>query len=170
MSSASSSQALTRSGDGVQVVRAAAGHGQDVRARRRGRGVAAKRRSRCSAALCRPARPASYATRPASRRRRSPRLDAALDGGIELARGSVLIVDEAGMVGTRDLAALACAAHARTRSSSLVGDDRQLPEIQAGGAFGALAERLGAVELREVRRQQPGLGPVGARLRCGRGT
>ena len=35
----------------------------------------------------------------------------------------------------------------------LVGDDRQLPEIQAGGAFRALADTLGAVELREVRRQ-----------------
>ena len=35
----------------------------------------------------------------------------------------------------------------RARSSAklvLVGDDRQLPEIQAGGAFRALAERLGA--------------------------
>ena len=35
----------------------------------------------------------------------------------------------------------------------LVGDDRQLPEIQAGGLFAALADRLGALELTEVRRQ-----------------
>ena len=35
----------------------------------------------------------------------------------------------------------------------LVGDDRQLPEIGAGGAFGALARRLPAIELRENRRQ-----------------
>ena len=36
----------------------------------------------------------------------------------------------------------------------LVGDDRQLPEIQAGGLFSALADRLGALELTEVRRQR----------------
>jgi ATP-dependent exoDNAse (exonuclease V) alpha subunit len=35
----------------------------------------------------------------------------------------------------------------------LVGDDKQLPEIEAGGAFRAIAERTGAVELTEVRRQ-----------------
>jgi ATP-dependent exoDNAse (exonuclease V) alpha subunit len=36
----------------------------------------------------------------------------------------------------------------------LVGDDRQLPEIDAGGAFRALAQRLGALELHEARRQR----------------
>jgi hypothetical protein len=35
----------------------------------------------------------------------------------------------------------------------LVGDDRQLPEFDAGGGFRGLAERLGAVELHETRRQ-----------------
>jgi ATP-dependent exoDNAse (exonuclease V) alpha subunit len=34
-----------------------------------------------------------------------------------------------------------------------VGDDRQSPEIGAGGAFGALARQLPAIELRENRRQ-----------------
>jgi ATP-dependent exoDNAse (exonuclease V) alpha subunit len=36
----------------------------------------------------------------------------------------------------------------------LTGDDRQLPEIQAGGAFRALADTLDAIELRDVRRQR----------------
>ncbi len=36
----------------------------------------------------------------------------------------------------------------------LVGDPCQLPEIEAGGVFTGLAERLGAVELVENRRQQ----------------
>jgi ATP-dependent exoDNAse (exonuclease V) alpha subunit len=40
------------------------------------------------------------------------------------------------------------------RSSCSSGGDRQLPEIEAGGAFRALADRLGASELREVRRQR----------------
>lgn len=66
----------------------------------------------------------------------------------------VLVVDEAGMVGTRDLAHLAHSARMFDTKLVLVGDDRQLPEIQAGGAFRALADRLGASELREVRRQR----------------
>jgi excisionase family DNA binding protein len=65
----------------------------------------------------------------------------------------VLIVDEAGMVGTRDIATLAGAAWRAQAKLVLVGDDRQLPEIDAGGAFRALAQRLGAIELREVHRQ-----------------
>jgi len=68
----------------------------------------------------------------------------------------VLIVDEAGMVGTRDLAALARAALVSNAKLVLVGDDCQLPEIQAGGAFRALAQRLGAVELHEIHRQRHG--------------
>jgi hypothetical protein len=43
---------------------------------------------------------------------------------------------------------------AETKSKLLlVGDDHQLPEIDAGGGFRGLAERLGAVELTELHRQ-----------------
>jgi conjugative relaxase-like TrwC/TraI family protein len=76
-----------------------------------------------------------------------------LDEGMGLPRAGVLVVDEAGMVGTRDLARLAEAAERADAKLVLVGDDRQLPEIQAGGAFHALAERLPTTELHEVRRQ-----------------
>ena len=58
------------------------------------------------------------------------------------------------MVGTRDLARLLDAAEQAQAKLVLVGDDRQLPEIQAGGLFSALADRLGAIELTEVRRQR----------------
>ena len=81
------------------------------------------------------------------------RLTYALDQGVRLARGSVLVVDEAGMVGTRDLAGLLDATEHAQAKLVLVGDDRQLPEIQAGGLFSALADRLGALELTEIRRQ-----------------
>jgi hypothetical protein len=58
-----------------------------------------------------------------------------------------------GMVDTRRLdRLLAHAAKARAKVV-LIGDDRQLPEIDAGGAFGALARALDAFELRENRRQ-----------------
>ncbi len=84
------------------------------------------------------------------------RLTRALDCGAALSRDGVLVVDEAGMVGTRDLARLAYAAQHAEAKLVFVGDDRQLPEIEAGGAFRALADRVGATELRDVRRQREG--------------
>ncbi len=65
----------------------------------------------------------------------------------------VLVVDEGGMVGTRTLAGLLDHAGGAGCKVVLVGDPRQLPEIQAGGLFSALARRLPAVELVENRRQ-----------------
>lgn len=76
-----------------------------------------------------------------------------LNHGYRLPQNGVLIVDEAGMVGTRDLAELEVHTLQSKTKLLLVGDDRQLPEIEAGGAFRAIAERTGAVELTEVRRQ-----------------
>jgi conjugative relaxase-like TrwC/TraI family protein len=68
--------------------------------------------------------------------------------------GSVLVVDEAGMVGTRTLARLLDHAEQAQAKAVLVGDPRQLPEIEAGGALRALAERLDAIDLTENRRQR----------------
>jgi conjugative relaxase-like TrwC/TraI family protein len=70
-----------------------------------------------------------------------------------LPRGAVLVVDEAGMLGTRDLARLLAAAEHAQGKLVLVGDHRQLPELAAGGAFRALARRLDPAVLRQNRRQ-----------------
>ncbi len=78
-------------------------------------------------------------------------LDNPESGG--LPRNSVLVVDEAGMVGTRKLAQVFQHADRANAKVVLVGDDRQLPEIQAGGAFRGIKNRLPAIELSEVRRQ-----------------
>lgn len=67
-------------------------------------------------------------------------------------RNGALVVDEAGMVGTRKLAALVNAAERYNTQLVLIGDPRQLPEVEAGGAFSALAER-NPVVLSENRRQ-----------------
>jgi ATP-dependent exoDNAse (exonuclease V) alpha subunit len=67
---------------------------------------------------------------------------------------SVVVLDEAGMMGTRDLAELARHTEEAGAKLVLVGDPAQLPEIAAGGAFRALAEELGALELTENRRQE----------------
>ncbi|MDX1659834.1 MAG: MobF family relaxase, partial [Nitriliruptorales bacterium] len=74
--------------------------------------------------------------------------------GSPLRPGSVLVVDEAGMVGTRQLARLLDHAAQQRVKVVLVGDPRQLPEIDAGGLFGQLAKRLDAVRLVDNRRQQ----------------
>jgi ATP-dependent exoDNAse (exonuclease V) alpha subunit len=70
-----------------------------------------------------------------------------------LPRRAVLVIDEAGMVSTRELAELLEHADRIHAKVVLVGDHRQLAEIDAGGAFRALATRLPAIELKENRRQ-----------------
>ena len=66
---------------------------------------------------------------------------------------TVLVVDEAGMVGTRKLAALLQHAERAGAKVVLVGDDRQFSPVDAGGGFRALRLRLGASELTVNRRQ-----------------
>jgi conjugative relaxase-like TrwC/TraI family protein len=78
-----------------------------------------------------------------------------LDRGQEqLDARTVLVVDEAGMVGSRNLGRLLEHAQQARAKLVLVGDDRQLAAIDAGGGFCALRLRLGASELTENRRQQ----------------
>jgi hypothetical protein len=77
-----------------------------------------------------------------------------LDRGQErLDARTVLVVDEAGMVGSRKLGRLLEHAEEAQAKVVLVGDDRQLAAIDAGGGFRALRFRLGASELTENRRQ-----------------
>jgi conjugative relaxase-like TrwC/TraI family protein len=79
------------------------------------------------------------------------RLLADLDRGHDqLDARTVLVIDEAGMLGSRKLTQLLEHAQAKV---VLVGDDRQLAAIDAGGGFRALRLRLGASELTENRRQ-----------------
>ena len=75
-------------------------------------------------------------------------------GSLRFGPADVVVVDEAGMVGTRALAALLTATEAAGAKLVLVGDPRQLPEIDAGGALAALVGRIGAIELTENRRQR----------------
>jgi conjugative relaxase-like TrwC/TraI family protein len=67
---------------------------------------------------------------------------------------TVLVVDEAGMLGSRKLARLQAHAQRAGAKLVLVGDDRQLASIEAGGGFRGLRLRLGASVLTENRRQQ----------------
>ena len=72
----------------------------------------------------------------------------------ELGKGDILVIDEAGMVGSRQLARFVAEAEAKGAKLALVGDHEQLQAIGAGSPFRAIAERVGAVELSEIRRQK----------------
>jgi Ti-type conjugative transfer relaxase TraA len=75
-------------------------------------------------------------------------------GRIELGPRDVLVIDEAGMVSSRQLATFIGAAEAAGAKIVLVGDPEQLQPIDAGASFRAIAERIGFVELEGVRRQK----------------
>lgn len=78
-----------------------------------------------------------------------------LDNGKQhLDARTVIIVDEAGMVGSRQLHRLLSHAKVTGAKVVLVGDDRQIQSIEAGGSFRSLINRLGAAELGEIRRQR----------------
>jgi conjugative relaxase-like TrwC/TraI family protein len=81
------------------------------------------------------------------------RLLGELDRAGGLPPGVVVVVDEAGMVGTRDFDALTRYTAAAGAKLVPVGDPHQLPEIDAGGIFRALIARHGAAELLTNRRQ-----------------
>jgi hypothetical protein len=67
--------------------------------------------------------------------------------------GAALVVDEAGLLGTRDAARLLGHVDDARGKLVLVGDPHQLPSIAAGGLLAGLATRLEPIELTENRRQ-----------------
>jgi Ti-type conjugative transfer relaxase TraA len=66
----------------------------------------------------------------------------------------VLVIDEAGMIGTRQIERVLTEAEKRGAKVVLVGDPEQLQAIEAGAAFRATAERHGSIEITEIRRQR----------------
>ena len=65
----------------------------------------------------------------------------------------VLVIDEASMLGTRQLARVLEAAEKAHAKVVLVGDPEQLQAIEAGAAFRGILAESGVAELSEVRRQ-----------------
>ncbi|QDX26122.1 Ti-type conjugative transfer relaxase TraA [Sphingomonas suaedae] len=66
----------------------------------------------------------------------------------------ILVIDEAGMIGSRQMERVISEAEKRGAKIVLVGDPEQLQAIEAGAAFRSLAKRHGSVEITEVRRQR----------------
>lgn len=65
----------------------------------------------------------------------------------------LLVIDEAGMVGTRQLERVLSHAAEAGAKVVLVGDPQQLQAIEAGAAFRSIHERHGGAEIGEIRRQ-----------------
>lgn len=75
-------------------------------------------------------------------------------GRLQITARTVIVCDEAAMVGTRDLDRLIDLTARTNAKLVLVGDPHQLPPVEAGGLYPALERRLGAVRLVENRRQR----------------
>ena len=70
--------------------------------------------------------------------------------------GTVLVIDEASMLGTRACASCSNGSTPRAASSSIAGDTSQLPRSRPAACFGALASRLDRD--RAARQPPPGAG------------
>ena len=75
-------------------------------------------------------------------------------GREQLSDRDILVIDEAGLTGTRQMERVLSAARDAGAKVVLVGDPEQLQAIEAGAAFRSLAEAHGAVEITEIRRQR----------------
>lgn len=73
---------------------------------------------------------------------------------IHLTPRSVLLVDEAGMVGTPSMKALLDHAHRAKAKVLLQGDPLQLQSVERGAPMRALEKVVGAAELKDIRRQK----------------
>lgn len=75
-------------------------------------------------------------------------------GNDKLTSRDVLVIDEAGMVGSRQLGRVLKAAEEAGAKVVLLGDDKQLAAIEAGAAFRGVVQHVGAAEITQVRRQK----------------
>lgn len=66
----------------------------------------------------------------------------------------ILVIDEAGMVGTRQMKRFVDEAASRGAKIVLVGDPEQLQPIKAGTPFRLISDKIGDAKLKEIRRQR----------------
>jgi conjugative relaxase-like TrwC/TraI family protein len=75
-------------------------------------------------------------------------------GKIKLSRQSLILVDEAGMISTKDMHRLLKAADAAGAKIVLAGDDQQLSAVQAGSPLSLLTTKIGAARIHKIIRQK----------------
>lgn len=74
-------------------------------------------------------------------------------GREQLSDRDVLVVDEAGMIGSKQMHAILSHAEKSGAKVVLVGDPEQLQAIDAGASFRAIIERTGFAQMSDIRRQ-----------------
>ncbi len=82
------------------------------------------------------------------------------EGRTKLTDKTVLFLDEAGMVGSREFSLLQEAALSAGAKLVSVGDPKQLQPIEAGGIFGALMRKHGKAEISNIQRQRTDFEPL----------
>jgi len=70
-----------------------------------------------------------------------------------LGEKDILVVDEAGMLGTKDVARIVEEVKESGAKLVMIGDPQQLQAIEAGAAFRGIAQREGYLEMNNIRRQ-----------------
>jgi conjugative relaxase-like TrwC/TraI family protein len=86
-------------------------------------------------------------------------------GSKKLDADTVIVVDEAGMVGSRMFRRLQAQADEAGSKLVLVGDPKQLQAIEAGGIMRSLMDRVGKVELQDINRQKSEIGALRSELK-----
>lgn len=82
------------------------------------------------------------------------------EGRSRLNSKTVLVLDEAGMVGSADFALLQAEVLKAGAKLVCVGDPKQLQPIGAGGIFASLMERHGKAEISKIQRQRTDFAPL----------
>lgn len=80
------------------------------------------------------------------------------NGRFTLPKHSLIVVDEAGMVGNDDMRELLRVAATRKCSVILAGDEKQLASVQRGGMFEVFASRYGSSSILDIKRQDSNWG------------
>ncbi|MGV2433297.1 MAG UNVERIFIED_CONTAM: AAA family ATPase [Rickettsiaceae bacterium] len=75
------------------------------------------------------------------------------NGRFHLPKNSLLVVDEAGMIGNDDYIELVRIAANKQCDLILAGDERQIASIQRGGMFEIFADKFGSTTLFDIQRQ-----------------
>jgi conjugative relaxase-like TrwC/TraI family protein len=71
---------------------------------------------------------------------------------VTINRGDVIVVDEAGMAGSMNLAKVTRIAELHGAHVRLIGDDKQLGAVEAGGALRLIEHEVGSVKLETIHR------------------
>jgi conjugative relaxase-like TrwC/TraI family protein len=82
------------------------------------------------------------------------------EGRARIGPRSVVVLDEAGMVGSREFGALQEAVAAAGGKLVCVGDPKQLQPVEAGGVFASLVRIHGAAEISAIQRQRTDFEPL----------